>query len=52
MRKIIEFFTGKKERFYLCLTDKYEHFLHFPLYKGKIYSEHYTSQIANRWILC
>jgi hypothetical protein len=47
MRKIIEFFTGKKERFYLCLTNEYEHFKYFPLIKGKIYSEQYTSQLAS-----
>ncbi len=47
MRKIIEFFTGKKERFYLCLTKDYEHFKYFPLCKGKIYSEHYTTEIAS-----
>ena len=47
MRKIIEFFTGKKERFYLCLTDKYEHFKYFPLHKGKIYSERYTTELAS-----
>jgi hypothetical protein len=47
MRKIIEFFTGKKERFYLCLTSEYEHFKYFPLIKGKIYSEQYTSQLAS-----
>jgi hypothetical protein len=47
MRKIIEFFTGKKERFYLCLTDRYEDFKHFPLHKGKIYSERHTTEIAS-----
>ena len=47
MRKIIEFFTGKKERFYLCLTDDKEHFKYFPLVKGKIYSENYTTEIAS-----
>jgi hypothetical protein len=45
--KIVELFTGKKERFYLCLTDRFEHFKYFPLHKGKIYSEHYTTQIAS-----
>ena len=47
MRKIIEFFTGKKERFYLCLSQDYEHFKYFPLVKGKIYSENYTSELAS-----
>ena len=47
VRKIVEFFTGKKERFYLCLTNRFEHFKYFPLHKGKIYSEHYTTQIAS-----
>jgi hypothetical protein len=46
LRKIVELFTGKKERFYLCLTDRFEHFKYFPLCKGKIYSERYRTEIA------
>jgi hypothetical protein len=44
MRKFIEFFTGKKERFYLCLTDYYEKESGWK--KGFIYSEKESNRCA------
>lgn len=45
MREIIEFFIGKTERFYLCLTDA-PYAKEAGWNKGSIYSEKESNRVA------